>query len=434
MNKLKLTGAVLAILLSFSTQAQKLSRLEKKILTQVENNSDDAILLLEKVVNINSGTLNLKGVKKVGAIFSDEFKNIGFTPTWKAMPGEVGRAGHLFCERTVGDVKGKKILLIGHLDTVFEEDSPFQKYRKEGNKIFGPGVADMKGGDIIILYALKALYNVGALKNTQIIVAFTGDEEKAGSPISISRKDLIDAAKRSDIALAFEGATGLNFATVARRSSGSWLLETKGIRAHSSGIFNERIGAGSVFEMARILSTFYSELPEQNLTFNPATVVGGTAITFDAVQAKGTAFGKTNIVSPKTIVSGDIRCLTNDQINKTVAKMEAIVNTNNLPNTSATIKFNLKYPPMKPTEGNYAVLKVLDGISKDMGQGEVLAYDPAKRGAGDISFVAQYVDGLDGLGTMGGGSHTPKEYLELDSFKDLTKRAALLIYRLINQK
>lgn len=433
MKRLKLVTLLLIFLCIFNINAQKLNKIEQKILKQVENNNDEAVLLLEKVVNINSGTLNLEGVKKVGDVFSEEFQKIGFTPTWKTMPDEVGRAGHLFCELNTGKVKGKKILLIGHLDTVFEENSPFQTAHKENNKLYGPGVGDMKGGDIIILYALKALYNTGVLKNTQIIAAFTGDEEKAGDPISISRKELIDAAKRSDIALAFEGATGLNFATVARRSSGSWLLETNGVRSHSSGIFTENIGAGAIFEMSRILNTFYNELPEQNLTFNPATIVGGTTISFDPAQAKGTAYGKTNIVSQKTIVSGDLRCLTDEQIQNTVAKMKAIV-ANNLPNTSATITFDLKYPPMKPTPGNYAVLDVLDGISKAMGQGEVKAFDPGKRGAGDISFIANYVDGLDGLGTMGHGSHTPEEYIDLTNFKELTQRAALLIYRLINQK
>jgi len=420
------------ISLNFSIQAQKLNKTEKRIINLVETNDKEAILLLEKIVNINSGTLHIEGVKKVGDIFSKEFKNIGFSPVWKEMPAEMNRAGHLICELNTGKVKGKKLLLIGHLDTVFEKDSPFQTFNREGNRIFGPGVDDMKGGDIIILYALKALYQSGVLKNTQIIVAFTGDEEKAGKPIEISRKDLIDAAKRSDIALAFEGATGLNYATVARRSSGAWLLETKGVRAHSSGIFNDKVGAGAIFEMSRILNEFYIQLPEQNLTFNPATVVGGTTVDFDTSQAKGNVFGKTNIVSQKSVVAGDIRCLTEEQIQSTVAKMKEIV-ADNLPKTSATIEFQLTYPPMQPTLGNYKVLKVLDEISQDMGQGEVKAFDPSKRGAGDISFVAKYVDGLDGLGTMGGGSHTPKEYMDLEHFKELTQRAALLIYRLINQ-
>ncbi len=433
MKYLKVVGLLLVTLIVLPLQAQKLSRLEKKILKRVENNNNEAIALLEKVVNINSGSLNIKGVKKVGAVFANEFKAIGFNPSWKDMPADMKRAGHLFCELNTGKVKGKKLLLIGHLDTVFEEDSPFQTYTRDGDMVYGPGVADMKGGDIIILYALKALHEVGALKNTQIIVAFSGDEEKAGFPISLSRKDMIAAAKRSDIALGFEGATGLNYATVARRSSGNWKIETTGVRSHSSGVFTEKVGAGAIYEMARILNTFYTDLPEKNLTFNAATIVGGTAVNFDKGTAKGTAFGKTNVVPQKAIATGDIRCLTQEQIDNTVAKMKAIV-AEHLPQTSATIRFDLKYPPMAPTSGNYKVLKVLDGISQAMGQGKVEAFDPAKRGAGDISFVAKYVDGLDGLGTMGGGSHTPNERLELAHFNDLTKRAALLIYRLINQK
>ena len=323
--------------------------------------------------------------------------------------------------------------MIGHLDTVFEENSLFQMFKRDSMVVYGPGVTDMKGGNIIILFALKALRDAGVLKNTQIIVAYSGDEESVGNPTSISRKDLIDAAKRSDIALGFEGATGLNYATVARRSSGSWRLETSGLRAHSAGVFTENVGAGAIYEMARILNSFYTELPEQNLTFNTATIVGGTLVDFDETQSKGSSFGKNNIVPPKAISNGDIRCLTEEQINNTVEKMKVIV-AKNLPKTSASITFDLKYPPMAPTLGNYQILKVLDGVSQAMGQGNVDAYDPAKRGAGDISFVAKYVDGLDGLGTMGGDSHTPKENMDLTHFKDLTKRAALLIYRLINTK
>lgn len=205
------------------------------------------------------------------------------------------------------------------------------------------------------------------------------------------------------------------------------------MRAHSAGVFTEDVGAGAIYEMSRILNSFYVELPEQNLTFNAATIVGGTLVDFDDTQSKGSAFGKNNIVSQKAIANGDIRCLTEEQINNTVEKMKAIV-AKNLPKTSASITFDLKYPPMAPTPGNYEVLKVLDGVSQAMGLGIVEAYDPAKRGAGDISFVAKYVDGLDGLGAMGSGAHTPKENMDLTHFKDLTKRAALLIYRLINTK
>ncbi len=434
MKTLKIIFFLLIVSFSLQVPAQKLSKNEKKVIEIIDKNNDDAINLLEKIVNINSGSLNLKGVKKVGEVLSTEYESIGFKSNWIPMPEEVNRAGHLFCELNTGNVTGKKLLLIGHLDTVFEEDSPFQEFKREGNTVYGPGVDDMKGGNIIIYAALKSLYEAGLLKNTQIIVAFSGDEESVGKPLSISRRDLIAASKRSDIALGFEGSSGLNYATVARRSSGSWILKTAGVSAHSSGIFTEKVGAGAIFEMSRILSSFYNELQEKNLTFNPSMAVGGTTLNFDEMQSKGSASGKNNIVSQETMVHGDIRCLSNEQIETTVNKMKAIVNSNNLPQTKATISFDLKYPSMKPTPGNYAVLSVLDGVSKDMNQGPVTAYDPGKRGAGDISFVSDNLDCLDGLGTMGGGSHTPNEKMDLTYFKDLTKRAAILIYRLINTK
>ena len=410
---------------------QKLNRTEKKIVEAVQQNHGESLEFIETIANINSGTFHPEGVKEVGMIFDEAFSTLGFETSWRSMPEEMNRAGHLVCEFRDGEIDGKKLLLIGHLDTVFEKDSPFQTLTKDNDTWYGPGVNDMKGGDVIMLYALKALKEAGAMENTQIIVVYTGDEEDVGQPIEISRKDLVEAAKRSDVALGFEGATGLEYATVARRSSGTWLIETEGRRAHSSGIFREDNGAGAIFEMSRILHQFYTELQEENLTFNPGAIVGGTTVEFDEGTASGKAFGKTNVVAPKAFASGDIRCLTEEQIQKTVGRMEQIV-ADHLPQTTARISFSLMYPPMAPTEGNYEILEVLDGVSQDLGQGKVKAYDPSRRGAGDISFVAKYVDALDGLGTMGGRSHTPEEYLETQHVQDLTKRAALLIYRLIH--
>jgi glutamate carboxypeptidase len=85
---------------------------------------------------------------------------------------------------------------------------------------------------------------------------------------------------------------------------------------------------------------------------------------------------------------------------------------------------------MSPTEGNMEILEILDQVSQDMGFGSVQAYDPGQRGAGDISFVAQYLDCLDGLGVMGSGAHSEEEQVDLSTLEALTKRAAVLIYRL----
>ena len=433
MYRLLLASVMLSILSGgFILNAQKLNRAERKIVKTVAANNEEAIGFLEKVVNINSGTLNPQGVKQVGKVFSDAFAGLDFDTRWIEMPEDMNRAGHLFAE-TNGN-KGKKLLLIGHLDTVFEEDSPFQVFERINDSIAkAPGGNDMKGGNVIVLYALKALHENGLLNNAQIIVAFTGDEESTGKPLDISRKDLIDAARRSDIALGFETSTGFNYATVARRGASSWQLEVKGKRAHSSGVFSEKVGAGAIFETARILDDFYEEVKgEDLLTFNPGLIIGGTFLDYDPLSSKGEVFGKTNVVAQNTLVRGGLRFISEEQKENARAKMREIVGRN-LPMTSAQISFTDSYPAMAPTEGNLSLLAELNQVSMDLQQGEVLAYDPGKRGAADTSFVAEYVDCLDGLGTMGKGAHTPEETVNLKTIEALTKRAAIFIYRLINQ-
>jgi glutamate carboxypeptidase len=412
--------------------AQKLTRTEKKILKSIEANNADAIQFLKDVVNINSGTMNHEGVKKVGDVFGKAFDEIGFETNWHDM-SEVNRSGHLFAE-TSGN-KGKKLLLIGHLDTVFEADSPFQEFKMINDSIaHAPGGNDMKGGNVIMLYALKALADNGLIKDAQIIAAFTGDEEATGKPLTISRKHLIDAGKQSDIALGFETSTGFNYATVARRGASGWKVEVTGKRAHSSGIFSERTGAGAIFEISRILNEFYNEVRgEEYLTFNPGIILGGTQMNYDQQLSKGDAFGKSNVVAQTAVVFGGLRFISEEQKQNARAKMQEIVN-NNLPQTSAKVTFIDSYPAMKPTEGNNNLLSVLNQVSLDLNQGEVEAYDPGRRGAADVSFVAEYVNCLDGLGTMGNGAHTPEETVNLNTIEELTKRTAILIYRLINEK
>jgi glutamate carboxypeptidase len=423
---------VLIAFFSLTVSAQDLSKIEKRIIKSIEKNNSEAITFLKDVVNINSGTMSPEGVKKVGVTFKNAFDTIDFKTSWIEMPKDMNRAGHLFAE-TSGN-KGKKLLLIGHLDTVFEADSPFQEFKMVNDSIaHAPGGNDMKGGDVIVLYALKALHENGLLNDAQIIVAFTGDEESTGKPLSVSRKDLVDAAKRSDIALGFETSTGFNYATVARRGSSGWKLEVTGKRAHSSAIFNERVGAGAIFEMSRILNEFYTKVRgEEFLTFNPGVLLGGTFTNLNEMTSKGDAFGKSNVVAQTAVVKGGLRFISEEQKANARVKMKAIVE-NNLPQTSAKITFTDSYPAMGPTEGNKNLLDILNTVSLDLNQGEVLAYDPGKRGAADTSFVAEYVDCLDGLGTMGSGAHTPEETVNLNTIEALTKRTAILIYRLINQ-
>ena len=380
-------------------------------------------------MNLNSGTLNLEGVRAVGDLFRAELDDLGLATRW--IDGEsFGRAGHLVA--TWGTT-GPHFLLIGHLDTVFEADSEFQAFERiSATHARGPGTTDMKGGNVIILEVIAALRDAGVLDRMQLTVFFTGDEERSGRPLELARKEFIEAADAADYALGFEDGDG-NPATavIARRGSSAWTLEVVGTPAHSSQVFSESIGYGAIYEMARILDSFREELAgEELLTFNPGMVVGGTEASLDAATSGGRAFGKNNVVAATTIVSGDLRTITPEQLERTRERMREIV-AESLPGTSATIEFRDGYPPLGPTEGNRRLLEVYDQASRDLGFGPVGPVDPARAGAADVSFCSGRVDGaLCGLGLMGTGGHTLDETADLRTLSSQSQRAALLIWRL----
>jgi glutamate carboxypeptidase len=418
------------LLMPSSSQAQlKLSKPEQKMVAYVAQHEEDAIAFLEKVVNINSGTLNLEGVRAVGAAFDTEFKALGFKTWWEAMPAEMNRAGNFFAERKGKRwKKGKRILLLGHLDTVFEGEG--QKFSRTDTIARGAGTSDMKGGDVAILYALKAMASAGVLDDAYVIVALTGDEESSGLPTSIARAGLLDVAKRSDVVLAFESDEGKG--TVARRGWSSWTLRVTGRQAHSSGVFAG--GYGAIYEIARILDEFRSTLAgEQYLTFNPGILIGGTTVNFDSMKITGSAAGKLNIISPVAVAVGDLRFLTDEQLQRTRATMRAIA-AKNLARTSAELTFEDGNPAMPPTPGNYALLAVEDSVSQALGRGPIVALDPGQRGAGDISYISNYLDALDGIGVTGPGQHTPNEVINLPSLRRASERAAVMIYRISRQQ
>jgi glutamate carboxypeptidase len=415
-----------------------LNKEEQKVMDYIDANMPRAIALLKESVNINSGTLNIAGVKKVGEIFAREFEKANFKTKWIPMPDSLRRAGHLvattgFNNQAVDkkNPKGKKLFLIGHLDTVFEPDMPANPFTMlNDSTATGQGVNDMKGGDVVMIIALQALHAQGLLKDADIIAYLTGDEEHAANPREISRADFIESAKKTDIALAFEGANGLNSVATARRGASGWTLNVKAKTGHSSGVFTPNAGYGAIYEAARIVNEFRVQLStEKYLTFNPGVFIGGSEMNYNKAKSTGTAIGKTNIISPAVTVTGDLRFLTEDQKINARKKMTAIV-ADNLAGTKATIKFADGIPSMAPSEGNDKLLEIISGVTKDMGLGATTAGDPGSRGAGDISYIAAYVDCIDGLGASGKGAHAPGETINLKELPFLIKRAALTIYRL----
>ena len=418
------------LLLSGCATAEAQSRSAEKVMAQtVVAEHERSIALLEKLVNQNSGSLNVAGVKIVGDMVRAELEPLGFKVDWIDM-SETGRAGHLIATHKG---KGKNVLLIGHLDTVFEPDSPFQKFERNGMRATGPGIGDDKGGVVVIIAALRAMKAAGTLKDSNITVVLTGDEESSGEPQAISRRDLIAAGKVADYAIEYEELIvdeGKDFATVARRGSSSWTLTTGGETGHSGGIFNDSMGYGAIYEITRILDRFREELREPNLTYNVGVIVGGSPAAIDADGFRVTASGKTNVVPDTAIARGDLRALTPEQETRAREKMQAIVKEH-LPKTKATLVFaDESYPSMAPTDGNRALLAKLNAVNRDLGLPEMGEWDPARRGAADSSFVAADVDIIAGMGAAGAGSHAEGESIDLDALLRQAQRSAVLISRL----
>jgi glutamate carboxypeptidase len=422
-----------SIFLFAAPAAAELSVPEQKMIEAVDSEQERTLSMLETWVNQNSGSQNIAGVRAVGKMLSSELEPLGFKVDWVDMKA-AGRAGHIVA-RHKGNGRGKRMLLIGHLDTVFEPDSPFQKWKRKGDRAIGPGAGDDKGGMAVMVAALRAMQAAGTLKRADITVVLTGDEEDAGDPIEVARGPLVEAGKWADVALDFEGLAqkeGKDMGSIARRSSDSWTVTVTGRTGHSSGVMHPDYGAN--YELARIIDAFRRELGEDKLTYNVGMIGGGASADLDAGRIRLAATGKTNIIAATAVARGDLRAISKDQIDRTKAKMQAIVGQS-LPGTTAEIQFDPGgYPPMAPTEGNRALLARLNTVNSDMGLEQMGELDPMERGAGDISFVAADTDGLVGLGSAGSGSHAPGESVDIPSISRQAKRAALLMSRLASER
>ena len=418
-----------------SSSKEQLSASERNITNQVKQDLIFAVDSLETAVNLNSGTMNFEGIKKVADHFQRELKDIGFLTDW--LDGfSFNRAGHLVASYG-NNLNNLNILLIGHLDTVFAKGDTFQKFvRVDQKHVAGPGITDMKGGDVIMIAALRTLKKLNLLDDVNIKIVMTGDEESSGRPLSDSKKAIIDAAKWADIALGFEDGDGdINTAVISRRGASSWQLEVSGKPAHSSQIFRDDIGYGAIYETARILNQFRESLSSQkHLTFNPGLIVGGTRIEHQQKSYSATTFGKNNVIAKDVKVTGDIRALSPLQLSNAKLKMQQIV-AESLSHTNAKITFSTGYPPMAPTKGNKALLTLYSQISQDLGYNEVTAVNPSRAGAADISFAAGHVAmAIDGLGLMGTGGHTKDEVANIRSLEMNINKAAILIHRLSREK
>lgn len=405
---------------------------EARVRDAVRAHYDASVALLERAVNIPSGTHNVAGVRQVGDVFGAELRTLGFAVRWAELPKEMRRAGHLIATHTpaAGAARGPRLLLIGHLDTVFEGEG--QRFVREDTVARGAGTSDIKGGDVAMLLALRALRDAGLLATMTVTVVMTGDEELPERPLAVARAALVDAARQSDLALAFEGGSATRVA-IGRRGASTWKLDVTGRQAHSSGVFSPGVGYGAVYEGARILDQFRRDMAgERGLTFNVGLVGGGAHVAVDSTGSALAADGKDNIVAPAFQAMGDLRFLNEEQKEDARRRMRAIV-ARSLAGTQAAITFDDGYPSMPVTTAGERLLTLFDGASRALGYPGVATTPPESRGAGDVSFVAALIPGVDGLGVDGAGAHSPRELVYLPSIRMSAERAAVFMARLARE-
>jgi glutamate carboxypeptidase len=422
------TAAVLAV----RPPLAPLTEEELRVRDAVRAHYEPSIALLERAVNIPSGTHNAAGVRRVGDLFGEELRALGFTVRWAELPREMRRAGHLVATHVPAGSAGRgpRLLLIGHLDTVFEGDG--QRFVRQDTVARGAGTSDMKGGDVAMLLALRALREAGLLGAMSITVVLTGDEELPERPLAVARAALVDAARRSDVALAFEGGSATRVA-IGRRGTSTWRLDVTARQGHSSGVFSAGAGYGAIYEGARIIDRFRRDMAgERGLTFNVGLVGGGARVAVDSTGSALAADGKDNIIPPSFRAMGDLRFLSDEQQADARRRMQAIV-ARSLPGTRAELTFDEGYPSMPVTEAGQRLLALFDGTSRALGYPGVTTTPPESRGAGDVSFVASLIPGIDGLGTDGAGAHTPDELVYLPSIRMSAERAAVFMARLARE-
>lgn len=412
--------------------AMALNSIEQDIVSEVEAAKAEQLSFIKQTVDVNSGTLNLQGVRRVGAIYQREFKALGFKTQWIEMPPSMNRAGHLFAYHH-GNGK-RKILLIGHLDTVFAKDSKFKRFRHQGGYAKGPGSVDMKGGNAVMLFALKALAQSQQLENADIVVALMGDEESSGSPQEIARQDLKKAALGSIAALGFEGAKDLHSVVTARRGIAIWKLDVRARAGHSSLIFTPKYAKGAILSMVVLLDDMIKLAKQfRDLTFNPGFIAGGRQLSFTQNPSRIHIKSKNNVISRQAKATGEVRYLYDKDLDGFTHTMQNKAQALTKPIAADFYLVDGKgKPAMQPSARNIALYERLKKINQALKLGPLRMENPRFRGAADISYVAQYTAALDGLGAIGKHEHSEQETLNIVKTQSATKRAALLIYQLSN--
>lgn len=368
----------------------------EQLLSQVHDylrRQEDAMIeLLRHVVNIDTGTGHTAGLNEVAAVLRRELAESGVGATIIDAPG----GGHVLGRRRPASGVGQAhTLVVGHMDTVFPPGTVAERpLRIEGRRAYGPGVEDMKSGLVAAVFAARALTSLDLWPGHEVTFFFNADEE-IRSPSS--SHVFAEEGGKADECYVLEGARDDGSVVTARKGSARFQLSVTGRPSHSGA--NHPHGRSAVKALAhKILALESLTDYDAGTTVNVGVVGGGLSF---------------NTVPGEAYCDVDIRVLTPDDAERAVAAVRQIAAREDVPGTTTQLKGGITRPPMVRTAQTVQLFEAMRKIAALLGRD--LTESLTGGGSDGCLTAAAGAPTLDGLGPMGGGAHTPGEYLELDS-------------------
>ena len=341
---------------------------------------------LKRVVEINSYTLNKAGVDRVGRVFREWFSQIGFE--CEIFQRELIGDHLLFKSKDSGK---QKILLLGHLDSVFPEGE-FEGFREDEAWVYGAGVCDMKGGNIVALEALRDIFReFGKIEDIDMLLV---SDEETGS--DDSRAVTMELAKDYDLCFVFEAAGKELEVVVGRKGIGTFEIEITGKASHAGVRFADGIDANQELAHKLLKLSSLTDL-EKGTTLNVGKVEGGIGA---------------NTISPKSKLLFEIRYASNSEKERLLKEIDWIVDNSFIDGTTAKLSGNIQRDVMEPNQSQKKLIKNIEKITNQKLKTET------RGGVSDANLVASCgVVTIDGFGPFGDGDHTPKERALKSSFE-----------------
>ena len=357
---------------------------------------------LIRYVNQPSGSHDAADVAKVAEMFAEDFRSLGFNV--ELIPG---KACGPVLKATIG-TGSRQLMLMGHMDTVFPREV-YVPFKEIGDgKALGSGSIDMKGGDVVMLYALqKALPRLDP-GQVRICVVLNPDEETGSSE---SHDVILETAKASFAALSFEPCAGDYRLTCARKGVTSVCIACTGIPGHSGSQYKNCASAIQAL-CAHVTALYSLRDDDRDISFNAGVIRGGTA---------------ENVVAPAAEANCEFRYYNEQYKPGLVQKIREICAVERVPGVRTTVTFGASHPAIDLNEKSQRLLDLALEISEEQGQKR---YHEKTGGAGDIAIAGQAGIGvLDGLGLAGTGMHTADECVDLTSLPRQIDFAAEMIVR-----